>query len=668
MDTPPHIMRTRLLTRSPHRTLRVIAVGLLLATVGWFAPSDAIAETRALAGQPALDIFVVGGSVVVPDASTTVRVTVRAAEAQPLPEQTVRLLITSEPLDSEAQLRRFLAEETDVPLLVVGSETSAEVLEQETGEVNFTLDAPAIPSPAPVDPDELPAFLPAIYGLQADFLEAGAEPGDDPLVSQRQLLVVLPEGVAVAPTGIAPIVPVIPPAIGGKTLTAEELDNYTAPGGVLSQTLDAVSPYPLTLAVDSRITLSIEALGGSAPPAALAWQAAVDARTAPTIALPWADADPLATIRMDTLLYGRLGDYPWIHQGATVSQLEDASARSASPLLLPSTVIDSERTVVGWGSTRIIRVDDLMSTLVQQSVQAPSVEEAEAALQRAQGLVAMRALTQTSDPLVFHTGRLPITASVFRLEDIIQRLSTLSLGEIVGVPFDSAASESIRVINETPPTSQWLQFSSQVGQLWEQDVAYVSIADNPEEAILGRWNRYQALFSSTWLENPLGLDAEWERAQIDSQQFRSSVGIDEGSAFTVLSDRTDLPVLVRNDLRSTVRVQLVVTPQRAIVSVDDPRIDVVVPADSVQRVSIPVTALASGTVLLTMVVEDRAGNQISEPVELQVTIRAGWENIITGVLAIAIGIVFAVGIYRAVQRRRQRPEDAVTTAAPDDTA
>ncbi len=661
-------MRTRLLTRSPHRTLRVIAVGLLLATVGWFAPSDAIAETRALAGQPALDIFVVGGSVVVPDASTTVRVTVRAAEAQPLPEQTVRLLITSEPLDSEAQLRRFLAEETDVPLLVVGSETSAEVLEQETGEVNFTLDAPAIPSPAPVDPDELPAFLPAIYGLQADFLEAGAEPGDDPLVSQRQLLVVLPEGVAVAPTGIAPIVPVIPPAIGGKTLTAEELDNYTAPGGVLSQTLDAVSPYPLTLAVDSRITLSIEALGGSAPPAALAWQAAVDARTAPTIALPWADADPLATIRMDTLLYGRLGDYPWIHQGATVSQLEDASARSASPLLLPSTVIDSERTVVGWGSTRIIRVDDLMSTLVQQSVQAPSVEEAEAALQRAQGLVAMRALTQTSDPLVFHTGRLPITASVFRLEDIIQRLSTLSLGEIVGVPFDSAASESIRVINETPPTSQWLQFSSQVGQLWEQDVAYVSIADNPEEAILGRWNRYQALFSSTWLENPLGLDAEWERAQIDSQQFRSSVGIDEGSAFTVLSDRTDLPVLVRNDLRSTVRVQLVVTPQRAIVSVDDPRIDVVVPADSVQRVSIPVTALASGTVLLTMVVEDRAGNQISEPVELQVTIRAGWENIITGVLAIAIGIVFAVGIYRAVQRRRQRPEDAVTTAAPDDTA
>jgi len=661
-------MRTRLLTRSPHRTLRVIAVGLLLATVGWFAPSDAIAETRALTGQPALDIFVVGGSVVVPDASTTVRVTVRAAEAQPLPEQTVRLLITSEPLDSEAQLRRFLAEETDVPLLVVGSETSAEVLEQETGEVNFTLAAPAIPGPAPVDPEELPAFLPAIYGLQADFLDAGAEPGDDPLVSQRQLLVVLPEGVAVAPTGIAPIVPVIPPAIGGKTLTAEELDNYTAPGGVLSQTLDAVSPYPLTLAVDSRITLSIEALGGSAPPAALAWQAAVDARTAPTIALPWADADPLATIRMDTLLYGRLGDYPWIHQGATVSQLEDVSARSASPLLLPSTVIDSERTVVGWGSTRIIRVDDLMSTLVQQSVQAPSVEEAEAALQRAQGLVAMRALTQTSDPLVFHTGRLPITASVFRLEDIIQRLSTLSLGEIVGVPFDSAASESIRVINETPPTSQWLQFSSQVGQLWEQDVAYVSIADNPEEAILGRWNRYQALFSSTWLENPLGLDAEWERAQIDSQQFRSSVGIDEGSAFTVLSDRTDLPVLVRNDLRSTVRVQLVVTPQRAIVSVDDPRIDVVVPADSVQRVSIPVTALASGTVLLTMVVEDRDGNQISEPVELQVTIRAGWENVITGVLAIAIGIVFAVGIYRAVQRRRQRPEDAVTTAAPDDTA
>jgi hypothetical protein len=313
----------------------------------------------------------------------------------------------------------------------------------------------------------------------------------------------------------------------------------------------------------------------------------------------------------------------------------------------------------------MIRVDDMMSDFVQQAALAASADESEAGLQRAQGLIARRALSGSGEILVFHTGRLPVTASVVRLGDILERLWAMEVAAISPVPLTVPASELVLAINSAPPTREWTAFTTQVKDLWETDVRYVSIADNPEEAILGRWNRYQALFSSAWINNPTGLEAEWSRAEADSADFRSSVRIEEGSAFTVLSDRTELPITIRNDLRSTVRVQLAIQPQRAIVGVETPLIDVVIGAESVQNVRIPITALASGTAPLLLRLQSVSGDPIGDPVELMVTIRAGWENVITGVLAALIGIVFAVGIYRAIQRRRRPQDDALTPPVAD---
>jgi hypothetical protein len=243
----------------------------------------------------------------------------------------------------------------------------------------------------------------------------------------------------------------------------------------------------------------------------------------------------------------------------------------------------------------------------------------------------------------------------------------MEVSTVTEVPLTVPASELVIAINETPATTQWTAFTTQVRELWETDVRYVSIADNPEEAILGRWNRYQALFSSAWIDNSAGLEAEWLRAEADSAQFRSSVRIEEGSTFTVLSDRTELPITVRNDLRSTVRLQLAVQPQRAIVGVETALIDVVIDAESVQSLRIPITALASGTAPILLTLQSISGEPIGEPIELVVTIRAGWENVITGVLAALIGIVFAVGIYRAIQRRRPPEEDSTAPSDSDVT-
>ena len=667
MDAPPHIMTTRRLTRYGHHALRTIVAAVLVAAplvVG--SGSDATATSDPTPNRATIDIHVQGGSVVSPGQTVTVRVSIRAAESQPLPNQAIRLSITEEPLGTESQLRRFLTKQSEVPLNVVDIRLSPEVLEQETSDVRIDLVVPALALASDPEDGEALVFASGIYGLQADFLGSIDDPDGEAVVTQRQALVVVGSDKDISPAKVAPIVPLIIPPTGGKTLTAEELENYAAPGGALDRSLTAVSGYPVTVAIDSRVTLSIDALGEQTPPNALAWLRGVDAISQRVISLPWADADPLATIAIDTLLYGRLGQYPWIHDTVTAEKLEEVSLRSADAILVPSSVIDSDRTIVQLQSAKMIRVDELTSSFIRQSALAPSSDEFEAGLQRAQAVIAARALGENGEVLIVHTGRLPVTASVVRLEEILQRLATKELAQIVPVPFDTPASEILVSINDSPMPREWVQFTDQVRSLWEDDVRYVSIADNPEDAILGRWNRYQSLFSSAWVNNPSGLAAEWERAQADSEQFRSSVRIEQGSSITVLSDRTDVPVTLRNDLRSPVRVQLVVSPQRAIIRVDDPVINVTIPAESSLRVSVPITALASGTVPVSLSLQSVGGDAISTPFDLTVTIRAGWENVITGVLAGLIGIVFAVGIYRAVQKRRAPREDSVNTPGSDE--
>jgi len=653
---PPH----------PLTALRFLAVAVLVTLIGFApAPPASVALAPASDSDTTLDVLVEGGSVVQPGTTVTVRVSLRAAESQPLASQAIRLSLTEDAFETESQLRRFLDQKANVPLSVVGVRQSPEVLQLETSDVRIGLTAPGTDTSPSDDPEEAPLGKPKIFGLQADFIESIDDPDGPALLSQRQALIVIPAGALIDPARIAPIVPIIIPPTGGQTLSAEELDSYASSGGVLDRMFGTLSRHRATIAVDSRITLSLEALGDQAPTSGLRWQENMDALPAPVISLPWADADPLATIAIDTLLYGRLGQYPWLHAGVSSEQLEEVSQRSADAILVPSSVVDSDRTIVQLQSAKMIRVDESMSGFIRQAATAASEDETEAALQRAHSLVVSKALNGSGEAIVFHTGRLPVTASVIRIEEILERVSSFPFGQVIDVPFDTPASEIVVEINETPMPREWTVFTTQVLGLWDADVQYVSIADNPEEAILGRWNRYQALFSSAWDGNPTGRDAEWQRAEADSETFRSSVRIEEGSAFTVLSDRTELPLVIRNDLRSTVRVQLIVTPQRAIVGVENPIIPVTIPAESTQRVSIPITALASGTAPLTLSLHNASGEAITEPIDIQVTIRAGWENVITGVLAALIGIVFAVGIYRAIQRRRQ-PESSPSTGSNSD--
>ena len=645
---------TRLNRRAVTHTARLLLASLL-AGFALFAPASLPSPAHATDTaneNGAIDLYVQGGSVLAPGQTATVRVSLRALEASPLPERAVRLSITAEALTTEFALRRFLDRDADPVLTTVSQVASPVVLELETSDVRIPITAPGSPD------DE--ALEPQVFGLQADLLENIDADGSNPLVSHRQLLIVVPEGTSVNPTPVAPIVTISVPATGGQPLSREELESYTIAGGALDQMAGILRRHPATIAVDSRIVLSIQALAEDAPESAEAWSGDLENLGFAQIALPWADADPLAALEIDSLLYARLGQYPWLHSSqVTTEQLELLAQRSADAVLVPSSVVESDRTVVQYGQSTMIRVDEEISDEVRSAVIAATEDEAEAALQRVQGLVAKRAFSQTGEVLVVDTGRLPTTALVLRLEDVLTRLEAVTYSEIVAVPLGQEPNELALQINESLQDRTWKTFVDSVFELWNSDVRYSIIASNPERAIVERWNRYLALFSSAWRDNPQGRASEFDRAQQDSAAFQQSVYIEQGSSITVLADRTELPVTIRNTLATPVHVELVVQPTRGLLRVEQSRIDVQVPANSFQRVGVPVRSLANGVAPVEISLNNALGEQIGEKISIQVTVQAGWESVITIGLAAVVGLIFAFGIYRAIQRRLRGGEEVV---------
>ncbi len=643
----------RLVGNSRLRTLLVGLIGsaLILGSQVAAIPSFAT-ESRSLAR---VDIVVGDGGVIDPDDTNTFSVVVRADETGALNAGDITVSLTETPFTSEDQIRRFLAGEGSPAAATIGFIRSPDVPQLESREIPFLLGADLWPSrlAALEEGEDEPRVQAGIFGLETTYVNRSNLSPALRQLSGRQVIVVLPNDTRFTPAAIAPIVTLTTSATGGIALRPEELQALTIPGGPLDVVTSAVASYPATIAIDSRITSSITALGNQAPAEALTWASTLGSIGLAQFALPWADADPLGSLEIDTLVYARLGEYPWLHGNViSTEELATLQTRSASAVLLSSNSLPSDRAVVSVGDTRVIRVDDQLSQLTKDALQAPTALEAEADLQRAQGVIAYRALSGNREILVFSVGRLPATAIAPRIESVLARFASMPVATAVPVPLEVPASETLATVPRVPSSPESQAFRREIKELWEGDVTFATIASDPEGAVAGRWTRYQSLLSSTWLTDPNGLAAEWVRAQQDSRDFRNSVRVEQGSAITVLSDETSLPVTVVNDLPSDVVVTLQVRPTTAILAIEKPLTSISIGANGSNRVFIPVQSLANGTVSVEFSLLTPGGEQLGDVVVVPVTIRAGWEGVISVVLAVIVGGTFAFGIVRAIQRRR----------------
>ena len=170
--------------------------------------------------------------------------------------------------------------------------------------------------------------------------------------------------------------------------------------------------------------------------------------------------------------------------------------------------------------------------------------------------------------------------------------------------------------------------------------------------------RTMALASHAWRDNVDGFPAEVASAVAEATATSGLVAVVQGSPISILGDRSALPLYLENRTDSVATVMLELTPSNSILSIERSPIEVTIQPQSQTRVSVPVQSVANGTVSVQLQLVSLSGIAIATPVEVPLSVQAGWETAITWIFGVAFAALFVGGLYRTFRKRRRARDEA----------
>ncbi|WP_439564971.1 DUF6049 family protein [Microcella sp.] len=536
------------------------------------------------------------------------------------------------------------------------------------------------------------SFGPRLASVRA---EAGETGGGLTVVTDRTAVVWVPDTAAVPIASTTFVAAITTPGETAAVLSAEQLERYTGEAGALSRTLDAVAGRPVLLAIDPRIIASIRLLGDQAPASAVAFLARLEAAPNDSVLLPWADADPVATISAasiplplpegagvptagstegdatpspsptpeQSITLDELSAWPttiaglaWAESGAiTADSIAVLAEQGTSVLIAPGSSLADDDPVQQLSDVRVLRADDALSAAARDASLAVSQQRFDRAMARVSALLAASAEGQPGIPALIALGRDRLAGSDRLLDTIAQTVALpwstgTSASEVLARPaVDGAIIE--RALDPERADEIRAALTAEA-----DDRLFATIAVTPEAITDVRRLELLAALSLGWGERSV---EALQRFVSSSVALRSSVQVVESSAITLLADRASLPVTVQNDLNVAVRVFVRVEPDTAQLRVVDSRVETLVEPQSQTRALVPVESLTNGQVDITVTVRDSESRVIGSPTRVALNLQAGWETAGTIAVAIALVLLLTVGITRDIRkRRRRRAEEA----------
>lgn len=156
---------------------------------------------------------------------------------------------------------------------------------------------------------------------------------------------------------------------------------------------------------------------------------------------------------------------------------------------------------------------------------------------------------------------------------------------------------------------------------------------------------------------------EWLTGQSD---LLAAVSVVPSSPINVISRESGVPATVENRLPYPVTVFVDVAPSNGRLIVEE-RQQVTVEPESRASVIVPVAAgVGSGDVTLTVTLLSPEGVQIGSPAYFDVNVQADWEGLGATILAVLAVLVFGIGIWRSIRKRRRARAAAADEAAADE--
>ncbi|WP_157157676.1 DUF6049 family protein [Diaminobutyricimonas sp. LJ205] len=637
--------------------------------------------------RPATDLRVVvtignGGSTTLNDASASVHLANTPADS---PNELAEWF-QAEP-DSDEDAGRELAR-VDASGLSPRSSTQLVV----------TVPAASIPITAPTT---------EAYALAVRLNVAG-----ETVAEERNAIVWHPEPVSPA-VGVGIIVPLVIPQHPDAMIDAATLAAATGPVGLLSRELNAAIGSPAALAVDPMILASIRVLGSDAPPSALEWLSRLETAPNDKFTLGYADSDltlPLqagagapvgvesfdfalnpsrfqtptpapttpgtpAPVPEQTLptteqlmaLPGSIGAIAWPGtDSVTTADLPPLAAAGYQTLLLSSGNLEGEdgRSHVTAGGADVLVVQQRMSAILDNAVQASSTLEWQQEMNRLSAVLASAATSGTTSVL----GALDreVGGVAQRLTETLATLGTLPWVQGTALSTMLATEATAATLVEMPQSAERVMMASSMLQAESADAGFATAAADPSLITAERRLDLLTALSLSWgataddLKAPAGVFLE------TSEDLLGSVAVAEGGQILLLADRSNLQISVRNDLPQPVTVRLTTRAMTAGLAIEDPVIDVTLEPESQRDVAVPVQSVSNGDVPVRVSLTSPTGVTIGDPLLVPVNVQAGWETAGTIAVAVLLVLVFGIGITRNIlKRRKQRQEaDVAATTTP----
>ena len=139
--------------------------------------------------------------------------------------------------------------------------------------------------------------------------------------------------------------------------------------------------------------------------------------------------------------------------------------------------------------------------------------------------------------------------------------------------------------------------------------------------------------------------------------------VTSGSRLLLVSSSGSMPITVGNTLDVPVVVRLTVTSLSPILRTKV-QPTVTIEANSDTTVKVPVTAISSGDVGVSVALRTEEGATLAVAETLQVRVRAAWGNLTTGVFTAALVVLLIAGLVRTIRRGRKDTRLRPTTETP----
>lgn len=600
---------------------------------------------------------------------------------------------------------------TSVPTPVVPPQQSVEVAftaEIPVPEAKIAPpDAPGNPTPSqPPTPPGQDGTSSSDPGAPPSKLDAqvrgvSAELRTDSLVQQGRATILIPGARdGLSPVEVATILPVTADTSTGPLIPSTTLAELTKTDGSLTRLLEVADKYGagVTLAIDPRVVVSIQALGADAPPSAAQWLEHLTTLSNQTFALPFADADTALARRAGSQRSLAPRGFSFATGGVAISppdttptaQSQPSSTPSSAPMS-PSTLsvtrpdltwpnpatVTSPTVMAGPGGTAIVHstelgdswqpslgtavqlagasalvIDDTSSELLRTAMSADSSSSRADALRELTSALALEA-APTARRITLALPREQQDGSGYA--DVMAALDRVGVVRAMALP-PRRTPTGLPVVQYTPASvdEATLTATRQAIAAEGSGASLVDLYPDPTAARDELRVRLLTTLSTQTLQDLPELASDFRRWAVGA---RDGVRLRGGSDIQLIGRESAVPVFIENTSDRTVRVIVHVRAQTGHLRVGPPQ-PVTVNAHEVARVQVPVTAIANGQTRLEVSLWAGETTQLPGGGSFAVNVNANMEDVAMVTVGAVVVLLFGFGTWRMLRRRRAGMREA----------